>query len=431
MKNKITRNWGLKLVSFLFAVMLWIIVTNINDPVTPLRASYVPVTILNKELITERGQICEVLDGTDVIGQVVVYAPRSIIDSLKETDIVAIADVNDLTSLDTVPIKLSTNKYNDKLESIRGSIDSVKLNIEDKQTRSFPIKANVVGEVAEGYMQGDVSTDQNLIRVSGPQSVVSRIAKAQAEVDVSGLTGSIGTIGADTDIRLYDAEGKEIRSASLEKSISKVRVSVDILEMKTVPISYLASGVPADGYRMTGETKSSRNNIVIAGKSKTVQNVSAIEIPEGEIDVTGAQEDVTTLVDLRKYLPEGIIFAEEDFTGMVNITVFIEQEVRRTLSVKAEDIRITGVPAGYEARVVDPEENYSIALVGLASEFDEINLNTLQVSVDVAAWIADEELAEPEIGFHQMPLSVNLPEGSAIVWGEQEVQVHLTERETE
>lgn len=424
MKNRITKNWGLKLVSFLSAVMLWIIVTNINDPVMPMRATDVPVTIRNKELITERGQICEVLDGTDVISQVVIYAPRSIIDSLDESNIVAIADVNDLTSLDTVPIKLSTNKYNDKLERIKGSIDSVKLNIEDKQTRSFPIKANVAGDIREGYILGDVTTEQNLIRISGPQSVVSKIAKAQAEVDVSGFTSNIGT---DTDIKLYDENGKEIRSSSLEKSITRVRVNVEILETKTVPIRYQASGVPADGYRLTGETQCTRNNVVVAGKSGAVQNYNAIEIPEGIIDVTGATEDVTTLVDLKKYMPDGIVIAEEKFTGMVNVTVYVGQEIRRDLTVRTEDIRVIGVPEGFEAEITDQEEDYTVTLVGLASELEEININTLNVSVDMAQWLAQEEMTEPETGYYRIPVSVNLPEDSAVVWQETQVQVHITQ----
>ncbi len=188
MKHKITKNWGLKLVSFVFAVMLWFIITNINDPISPLEVSGIPVTIKNAELITDKGQIYEVLDGTDKIDKVVIRAPRSIIDTLSSSNVIAEAD---LTSLNTISIKLSTNKYNDKVESITGSIDSVKLNIENKQTRSFPIRPSVTGEIKEGYMIGNISTEQNLIRVSGPESVVSQIAKAQAEVEVSGFTSTM------------------------------------------------------------------------------------------------------------------------------------------------------------------------------------------------------------------------------------------------
>lgn len=426
MKNKLTKNWGLKLASFLFATVLWVVVTNINDPIDSIRLSDIPVTIKNGDLITERGQVYEVLDNTDMIDTVMVYAPRSIIGTLDKSNVVAVADMEELSSLDTIAIKLSTNKYNNMIESIQGNIDMVKLNIEDLQTRSFPIQASIVGEVGEGYMLGDVTTEQNLIRVSGPESVVSQIAKAQAEVDVSGFTRNINT---DADIRLYDDYDNVIPPDNLERSITKVRVNVEILEKKTVPIAYTVSGTPADGYQMTGEIASTRNNVVIAGRSQTVQNINAIEIPEGVIDITDETADVTTLVDIKDYLPDGVIIAEDDFSGMVEITVYIGQEVRRTFSRHVEDIRIIGVPAGFQAVITNPEENCSVVLHGLAEDFQEINIGELQVSVNVAEWLEDQGMEQPESGYYNIPISVNLPVDSAVTWEAQNVQVHITERE--
>ena len=427
MKNKLTKNWGLKVVSFLFAASVWLIVTNINDPLAPLRLSDVPVTIRNKELITERGQTCEVLDNTDVIDLVTIYAPRSVIDSLDKGNVVAIADLKDLTSVDTVPIKLSTNKYNEKVENIKGNIDSVKLNIENKQTRSFPLRVNVTGEIREGYMLGDVGTEQNLIRISGPESIVSQISRAQAEVDISSFTGNINT---ETDIRLYDSEENAIESASLEKSITRVRVNVEILEKKVLPVNYVIGGTPAEGYRLTGETQCSKSNVTIAGKSSLIQNINAIEIPEGVIDVTGAEEDVITLVDLNEYLPEGTVLAEEDFTGKINITVYVGQEIRRTFLVPKERIHITGVPAGFEAEILEDEESQSsITLIGLASELQEIDTASLEADLDIAAWMEREEREEAESGYFHIPLSLQLPADSAVVWDAPEVFVRISEKE--
>lgn len=426
MKHRITKNWGLKLVSFLFAAMLWLIVTNINDPIGPYKESNIPVVLKNTELITNSGQIYEVLDGTDTIDSVVIRAPRSIIDKLSRSDIVAEADVRDLTSLNTIEIKLSTNKYNDKLESIKGSIDKVRLNIENKQTRSFPIRPNVTGEVRDGYMVGSVSTEQNLIRVSGPESVVSQISKAQAEVDISGFTSNIGT---DSDIRLYNEDGVEIRSQSIEKNITKVRVNVEILEKKTVPVIYDVSGMPAEGYRLTGEITSSRNNVELAGKSEILREITSIEIPEGIIDVTGANETVETLIDLHDYLPAGVVLAEEDFTGKISVSVQIEPERRQTVSGLMEEIRFDGVPEGFEAVINEPEEYYSIVLVGLSSDLAEIDVTTLEAYVDVAAWLAEQENPEPENGYFRMPLAVRLPERSTVTLEEAWVNVHLREAE--
>ena len=35
--KKLTSNWGLKLASLIFAVVVWFLVTNINDPITSVR----------------------------------------------------------------------------------------------------------------------------------------------------------------------------------------------------------------------------------------------------------------------------------------------------------------------------------------------------------------------------------------------------------
>ena len=426
MKHKITKNGGLKLVSFLFAAVLWLIVTNINDPSSPYKESNIPVVLKNTDLITNNGQIYEVLDGTDMIDSVVIWAPRSVVDKLNRSDIVAEADVRDLTSLNTISIKLSTNKYNDKLDSIKGSIENVKLNIENKETRSFPIKANLTGEVGEGYMVGNVSTEQNLIRVSGPESLISQIARAQAEVDISGFTSNIGT---DSDIRLYNEAGVEIKAESIEKSITKVRVNIEILEKKTVPISFKFSGIPAEDYRTTGEITSSRNSVELAGKSETLRGISAIEIPEGVIDVSGAVETVETVIDLRDYLPAGVVLAEEGFDGNISVSVQIEQQRRQTVSGMMENIQFVGVPEGYEAVINEPEERYRVTLIGLASELAEIDVNTLEVYVDVAAWIEAQENPEPESGYFRMPLAVRLPERSQVILEDVDVNVHLREAE--
>ncbi len=426
MRNRLTQNWGLKLGSFLFAVALWIIGTNINDPDIPFKVSDVPVIIKNANLITDNGQVYEVLDGTDVIDTVTILAPRSVIESLDDDNVVAVADMNDLTSVNTIAIQLSTNKYNNKLTSIKGSIDSVKLNIENSQTKSFPLRVSTAGEVREGYMVGDVTTDQNLVKISGPESVVSQISKALVEVGISGFTSNIST---DADIHLYDEDGNEIQSDSIEKSISKVRVNVEILEIKSVPVKFAVTGTPADGYQLTGELESTRNYVNIAGKSKTLQNIDAIEVPEDVIDVTGATDNVTVLINLKNYLPDGVILADEDFSGNVSVTAYVEQETYKTVTVDVQDINITGIPEGYEAAITEPEETCEVMLAGLASELNTITAEEITATVDVEEWFETEEIEEPERGNYWIPITVKIGDETAALQKEVQVQVHITEIE--
>ncbi len=221
----------------------------------------------------------------------------------------------------------------------------------------------------------------------------------------------------------------EIKAESIEKSITKVRVNIEILEKKTVPISFKFSGIPAEDYRTTGEITSSRNSVELAGKSETLRGISAIEIPEGVIDVSGAVETVETVIDLRDYLPAGVVLAEEGFDGNISVSVQIEQQRRQTVSGMMENIQFVGVPEGYEAVINEPEERYRVTLIGLASELAEIDVNTLEVYVDVAAWIEAQENPEPESGYFRMPLAVRLPERSQVILEDADVNVHLREAE--
>lgn len=425
MKNRLSRNWGLKIGSFLFAAILWLIVTNVNDPVGTYKVYNVPVKIQNADLITNSGQVYEVLDETDVIDTVTITAKRSIIDSLDESNVVAVADMNDLTSLNTISIRLSTNKYNDKLENIEGSIDSVKLNIEDKRTKTLQLKTDTVGEVKEGYMVGEITTEQNLVEISGPESLVAQVKKAVVSVDVSGFTNNIGT---DSVVRLYDENDKIIASNSIVKNISKVRVNVEILELKTVSLTWNTSGTAAIGYQPTGEIIASRDSIVIAGKSKVVENISAIEIPETALDITGATENVETIVDVGKYLPDGVILAEEDFNGKVTVTVVVEPTVEKKVTMKTDDIQIINMPEGFEGKALTLEEEYEIVLVGLAANLNALDVKTLQATIDVAAWMEEEGIEELSPNYYNVNPTYNLENNIAL---KEDVSVKLYVTETE
>lgn len=428
MKSRLTRNWGLKIASFLCAALLWLVVTNINDPTSTYRVSDVPVVIKNTNLITDRGQIYEVLDGTDMIDMVTVTAPRSIIDSLDKSNIVAEADINDLTSVDTVAIKLSTNKYNDKLDSIRGNIDSVRLSIEDKQVRSLPLRSVTTGEVREGFMVGSVSSDQNLVRISGPQSIISQVSKAQAEVDISGFANNIST---DCDVRLYNEEGEEITTGNIEKSISKVRVSVEILEYKVVPFQCEVTGTPGEGYQFTGDVTFSKSSARVAARSKVLENVDAIRIPQGVLDVTGATEDVTVLVDINEYLPDGVSLVEDNFVGRVNVTARIEAEQERAVRIPVGEIRFDGLPAGYQAVVTEPANECSVTFTGLLADLNELTAQEVSAVVDLETWMSAENLEELSEGSYWMPVTAAVEGKNLRQSGVTEVRVHILTDEEE
>ena len=93
-KYKLTTNLSLKIVAFVFAAFLWLIVANVDNPVVRNTYANIPVTIVNEDVITQGGEVYSVLDEQNV--NVVVYAKRSVIQQISSDEIVATADIKEM-----------------------------------------------------------------------------------------------------------------------------------------------------------------------------------------------------------------------------------------------------------------------------------------------------------------------------------------------
>lgn len=409
--KKLLANWGLKIASLLFAIIVWFLVTNINDPITSVRYTNIPVTIKNGNLITEKGQVYTVLDGSDTIGAVTVYAPRTVIDSLSQSNIVATADVQDLSSLNTISINVSTNKYSDKIENINLSSDVVKLNVERKASKGLALSATTSGTLSDGYVIGDVTTEQNMVRISGPESFIERIARASVDVDVTGFTSNIGT---DADILLYDSDGSVLDPTAngASMNIKTVRVNVQILETKYVPVNYVVSGEPAAGYALTGKVEASPTEVMIAGRSNAISSVSEITVNDEALDITGATGNLTATIELDDYLPTGVTFGDDDFNGTASVVVYIGSLIEDTFDVNIKNIEVANEVEGFDVAVDDSEyETVSLTLQGLYTDIVNVDPSDLKGTVDVSAMMEKNNLTELNAGTYSADVVWTLPEG--------------------
>ncbi len=407
--KKITANWGLKLASLIFAIIVWFLVTNINDPVISVRYTNIPVTLKNTNLITDQGQVYTVLDNTDTISSITIYAPRSIIDSLSQNNIVATADVQELSSLNTVSIEVVTNKYYDKIEKIVPSNDLVKLSVERKASKSLAIVATTSGTLADGYIIGDISTGQNMIRINGPESVIQNIQSASVDVDVTGFTTDIYT---NADIALLDADGNTVDTSQVTMNAKAVSVNVTIFGTKYVPLKFSVSGEPASGYAFTGQIDSNPEEILIAGKNNVISSVNEIAIADEGLDISGLTNNLSYTVDVADYLPNGVILGDKDYNGTAAVVVHIGSVSEETFDINIENITLEGQLEGYNAEIVDEEyDTVSLTLSGLTSIINNVSANSISGTVDAASIMENAENGELEDGTYSALVNWTLPDG--------------------
>lgn len=424
MKNKLTTNLGLKLISVLFSIVLWLVGTSIGNPTTSKSFYNVPVVLENTDAITESGRVYEVLENSDVINRVTIRGPRSVVSSMSESNIVATADVSNISSLDTVSIKLTTNINQDQISSITPSSDTVKLNIENKKTKTMALGTKISGEVSDGYMVGDITTDQNLVRISGPESVVTSVSKAVAEITVTGFTSDIST---SAEIRLYDADGNVVDNPNITQNIKTVGVRVSILQTKEVPLVFHTQGEPTYGYGFTGNVECNLETVTICGKSSVLKNIQSIDIPAEVLDMTNKSDTFTEEVDLLQYLPDNVQLVDLK-DSVVTVTVDIEPEISKKIELRENRIHVTNLPDGFTASISGVEETFTIEVIGLAQDLSEVQASSLEGTVDVNDLMEKFNLEELQEGFYNMEVNFGLPDDVRLL-EPVEVVVHISAKQ--
>ena len=384
-KEALVSNWSLKLISLLIAFTLWFVVIIVDDPVSDKSFSNIQVELVNTELLTDKGMVYEVLENSDILKRVSFDAPKTIRDVIQASDIIAQADFENLTATNTVAITFSCPKYSADVTNISGNISNVKLNIENKKSKWVNIEHNITGEVAEGYIIGGITLDQNRLEIVGPESKIDMIGKAIIDVNVAGIYSNSSS---RYEVKLVNTEGEVVSFPSVTSNAESVKVTVDILATKEVPIEYQAMGLPAEGYLAKGVITGSPKTVVIAGTQSALKNVRAITIPAEEINVTGATENYEQMIDIEKYLPSGIRFADSSFDGNAKVIVYIEEIAERLLPLTEEMIQVTGVPEGFGVDVV-LGTGTALKVNGLREDLQKLRQDELVGVIDLEQYMAD------------------------------------------
>lgn len=426
MKKKITNNLDLKILALLFSIILWLIVVNIDDPVKTVTFSGVEVKILNGEELTKKGQVYEVLEDTGVVN-VTIKGRRSVIEDISKENIRAVADMEDLTSMSTISIVVTTNKYSNEIDDIKCDIPNVKLNIEDLKKIQRSIHIEVQGTPADNYITGDLTSNVNQVYLEGPESLIDKISAVKAQLQIDDVTNNVSS---SVPIKIFDEEGKEIEDERISMNINSVNVNQEILYTKALEIRYAVSGKPADGYAATGEIYCDTETVLVAGRRSLLDSLETITVPPSALNLDGVTADLETTVKISQYLPLNVELADPEYDGMVTIKVDVEREVFAEFSFDRSDITVVNLPVGYKAEILT-DGNYitegvtKLKAYGLSKNLDETDFSEVKMTLDFGAYMGENGITSPDEGIYYLTPDFNLPEGIS-VRDNFKVQVRIT-----
>lgn len=414
----LANNPGLKLLSVLFSVVLWLVVVNVADPEAT-KSFSIPVEIRNKDVIKEMGKVPNVVGDTD-IAVFYITGPRSYVEDMASSDFNVMADLSqvDLSQegdVKLVPIEISAKKNERRIDIIRRSVN-MQITLEDRSEQKFVISAETYGTPAEGCAIGNVEVTPNLLKISGPASVVSRINRVSANINVDGISSDVSDNVMPV---LYDENGLVVSSDLLEINQSTVTIRAEILATKNIPVRCQVSGEPASGYQYRG-VEYAPETVLVKGEAAVLNNINAINIPADVINIDGANKDVEVSIDIMPYLQELGISPVDDTANQVAVKAIIERKATKLFNFVTKDIKITGLENRYE--LTYSAETVTINVRALEEDMDALKLENIEAILDVTG-------LEP--GTYTKPLTVNLPGEKYELVGQVNVQITIVDKEAQ
>ncbi len=397
MKKKLTNNFGMKLLSLGLAIVFWIVVVNMDDPMDSRTFKDIPVTILNQEQVMEREKILEVIDGDKI--DVVVEGRRLELDRLTEKDICATADLEEISFMDTVLIRVSVPEHPD-VKVLNNGENVMKLIFDDYVTRRFSFKVNTTGEAMEGYYVGDALASPNIIQISGAKTVLDKIKEVVLEVDASGRSVDFTTTAVPV---VYDMNGDVIASSKLSMNLESVTVNVPILQTKQIRVRVDTVGEVPEGYELLAENIAFQpETILVAGTKEDLEKLSSYLVLK--VDVTGQTGTIEKNIHVISEFDDALTSLRVVGTQMVAVTVTITPYLDKSLEMPTAKIELRNLPEGCSAKLIQ-RLTVPVKLKCKAARAPLLTVDQLKPYVDLTGYTE---------GTYRLELEIDLP--SHVLW---------------
>lgn len=377
LKMSLTNNIGLKFLAVLIALVLWLAIVNVNDPEKTITVSNIPISVTNESAITSRDMVYNVK--SEQYLNITVSGKRSIVSNLSAEDFRATASLKELSKVNSIPVDVTAKNASlgRKITIVKQSAQTILVDVENVEEKDFTdLVVEYTGKVADGYVAGLSSMSTDEVTVKAPTSIIDKIKKVAVRCS---LDGTNTNISKKCPVILYDKNDKEIKSDEIELSDKKIRVNVNVLRAKQVPISTINKdelGKPADGY-VVDDVILSSDSITVYGSEESLDSIESLDIQD-DIDVSDAKGDVTQNIDVTGKLPKGLSVSGE---STITVKVLIKKLITRTFEYDASEVSLNDLSSDLDVQLVT--KKVKVALQGEEEVISQLTKDDMAISADL------------------------------------------------
>lgn len=398
MEKKLTNNLLLKVMSLIAAFLLWIVVINIDNPTDTFTISNIPIKILNEQSALTDNNLTYELAGEQTVS-VEVTARRTDRRKISADDFEATIDMSRIYGA-TGYVEVNVTIVNNKslIRAWTQITRSVRVNVEELQTKEFDIRVNQKGELADSYTFDEITISPQRVRVTAPESIMEIISYAAVDVDVDGKNDNLESEG---EIRLYREDGQAIDLTADERlvmNITSASVSMSVAKTNQISVDVQVTGqdAVASGYKYI-TYKCEPQTVSVTGAKALIADFDKLTIEE---DISGLSGNITRVYKVSDYLPKGLQVAEGQ-PDTIEIVFQIEKLTRKNFTIGKNQVNLIGAASDLTYQLGD-DNVVMVVLEGLEEDLDSVTSRELAVSLDVS------EIDEP--GTYELVPQVEMAE---------------------
>ncbi len=349
-----SNNLFLKLISILFAIILWSFVTTQTNPERTKVLYDIPVTLQGVETLESKGFTVRdnFTENTPTI-TVRISAKYSEYRYIDSSVVFASLDVSNLSTDGTAGVNVSV-VFSNVADATLISVEPRTINVVvDKIAEAeIPFEVSTFGTLVENLVSFSPQYPEK-ITIKGSSYYVERISKAIADVDLSKLS--------DGDVIKQGCRFVDENNNLINFTGPSVSIDMDIQTKKTVPVNTVNAAQNqhklADGYQLDSITV---DNVELCGHVADIAGIT--EVKTGKINL--ADKDSTfTSSPISLSLPQGISLVP----GAPAPTAKISISQKKSSVTVERYISVSGIPNGMSATISADAGSFSVPTSGVST----------------------------------------------------------------
>ncbi|MCD7954880.1 MAG: hypothetical protein LUG93_12540 [Lachnospiraceae bacterium] len=422
---KLPKNLPLKMLSVVVAFLIWLVVANVSNPTTSKLFRDIKIEIINEDSVTEIDKAFDIVSEDSVV--IKVTERKRVLESLSASDFTVVADMENLTEMNTVPLTVTCSNSAVTLDEITVVPSSMKVELEQIVESEFVVTVETTGTPVNGYEVGTTEVQEGkTVQIAGPESLIEKIGQVTASVSVNGISTdqrltSVLSISDKNGDTLSETQMSRLQikdSSGVLLSDNSVTVNVELWEvLYEVPIEIQTYGTPESGYEVTG-VSTVPTTINLVGTDEALEEIDTIVVSE-QVSVSGATETFTQEVDLSTTISEmENVRLASGVDSSVTVTIQVEKNGDQTVSLALSELTVLNRPDNL-VLTFSPADAISVT-VHAEDEESTISGSEIFATIDLSVCT--------EAGDYEIPVEIELPEGYTLV-SEVTITVNATEAE--